>query len=243
MTRPRGFTLLELLLASVLLTTLMIGALAVVADLGSAGVTPGGEGDRKADSPRCAVEIWAELLDEDLRQAVAVCVSDANEVFLLGWGHLEGGCGERTGRPALVLYSLDEIGGHRWLARRQVALDHSQTQNGRLDLVCRGITRFELRPAGQAGQTSIDPKGPPSDRLAGTVRICDMDFPIAPLPNWARRDLPNGQWVRNDSALREPHSQSSVTVESTPRPVKAWSLRVWTDQSDAATLERLVGAG
>jgi hypothetical protein len=137
----RAFTLLELLLATALTALLMIGVLAVVADLGApeaaAGPVPGREEAR-------AFEACLDLLHEDLTHAVAVNASKANELTLVGYASLDG-CGrERTHRPVRVRYTLEQIDGRSWLVRRQDALDVRTSENLQRDLVCCGFRGFQL---------------------------------------------------------------------------------------------------
>ena len=143
MSSRRGFTLLEMLLATVLSVMLMVGVLAVIASLGTAAGKAGGQPVPAAD----AMDGWLRLLQEDLNLAVKVDTSRSNELTLIGYAALDGLGRERTHRPVRVLYRFEEVGGRRWLIRRQALLDVASNQNVQRDLVCNGVSRFELMPA------------------------------------------------------------------------------------------------
>lgn len=156
MTRPRAFTLLELLVATALSTVLMIGVLAVVADLGAPEVAAGIRDEAGAGGAAEASDAWVRLLREDLAHAHSIDASKANEVALMGYGALDGRGRERTHRPVLVLYRIEMIDGRPWLIRRQAVLDVLTNQNVQRDLVCCGVTRFELvGVGGTAGSREI----------------------------------------------------------------------------------------
>ncbi len=144
MSTARAFTLLELLVATALSTVLMIGVLAVVADLGAPEVAAGIAEEAGAAGGDEALDAWVGLLREDLAHAHSIDASKANEVVLMGYGALDGRARERTHRPVLVLYKIERIDGRPWLIRRQAVLDVLTNQNVQRDLVCCGVTRFEL---------------------------------------------------------------------------------------------------
>ncbi len=141
MSDARAFTLLELLLATALTAVLMVGVLAVVADLGAPEAAAGPAPDRERDR---ALEACLDLLHEDLSHAVAVDASKANEVTLVGYASLDGGARERSHRPVRVRYTLERIDGRSWLVRRQDALDVKTNETVHRDLVCCGFTGFQL---------------------------------------------------------------------------------------------------
>ena len=142
MNSRRGFTLLEMLLATVLSVMLMVGVLAVIAGLGTAASKAGDQPVPAAD----AIDGWLRLLQEDLNLAVKIDASRSNELTLTGYAALDEPGRERTHRPARVLYRFEDVGGRRWLIRRQALLDLATNQNVQRDLVCSGLSRFELVP-------------------------------------------------------------------------------------------------
>lgn len=152
MDAARAFTLLEMLMATALSTVLMIGVMAVVADLGSAGLDSSVRqrkpletgGDPAPGIGRDALGAWVGLLREDLRHATEVVASRDNELTLWGYGALDSRSRERTHRPVRVRYGIETVGGRSWLVRRQSLLDALTNQNVQRDLVCGGVRRFEL---------------------------------------------------------------------------------------------------
>ena len=143
MRNARAFTLLELLMATVLMSLLMVGVLAVVATLGKAEIASGGQMHASVALPAEAMDAMVNLLREDLSQAGDVAVQ-ANELTLTGYTALGGAARESTHRPAEVAYKLEDVDGRRWLIRRQAALDVLTNRNVQRDLVCCGVTRFCL---------------------------------------------------------------------------------------------------
>lgn len=141
MSNARAFTLLELLLATALTAVLMVGVLAVVANLGAPEAAAGHVPDRERNR---ALEACLDLLREDLAHAVAVDASQANALTLVGYAALDDRARERTHRPVRVRYGLERIDGRAWLVRRQDALDVKTNETVQRDLVCCGFTGFQL---------------------------------------------------------------------------------------------------
>jgi prepilin-type N-terminal cleavage/methylation domain-containing protein len=148
----RGFTLLELLLATALLTVLMVGILAVVADFGaskrafkSLHQELDGTQASAAGLDDQTIASWLRLLQDDLGYALAIDAKRENELVLVGYGALNEGSGERSHRPVRVTYLLEEMNGRSCLIRRQELLDVPTNQNVRRDLVCCGVLRFILK--------------------------------------------------------------------------------------------------
>lgn len=149
-------------MATVLMSLLMVGVLAVVATLGKAEIAAGVQAHATAALPAEAMDALVNLLREDLSQAVDV-ESQANELAVTGYTALGGAARESTHRPARVSYGFEDVAGRRWLVRRQAAMDVLTTQNAQRDLVCSGVTRFHLtRLAGAAR---------PQEQTAGSRRV------------------------------------------------------------------------
>jgi hypothetical protein len=147
-----AFTLLEVLVATVLATLLMVGVLAVVADLGASGVVAPAKARPEAALGPEAADAWVRLLREDLNHASAVHAADENEMTLVGYAALDTPARERTHRPVRVLYRIQEVRGRRWIIRRQEALDVLTNENVQQDLVCCGVSRFELKGSEYAAE-------------------------------------------------------------------------------------------
>ncbi len=163
MTTARGFTLLELLMATALAAMLMVGVLAVVASIASpaheAAQTRGqgvrGIGQVVSDAP--PVDAWVALLREDLAHARSVKAQPDGSLVLAGYTGLAGAGRERSHRPAVVTYSVKRIEGRDWLVRRQVLLDVLSNQNVQNDLVAAGVSRFEVLRDGKAPAVALTP--------------------------------------------------------------------------------------
>ncbi len=148
MNARRGFTLLELVLASALSVVLMMGILAVLTDMSSDPETlikP-----TRADAPATGrtFEAWAKLLRDDMSHTHRIESSGPNRIVLRGSGALDARGRSRTHRPVELVYELRKIDGRTWLVRRQRALDVLSNRNVQRDLVCTGIEKFELSAEG-----------------------------------------------------------------------------------------------
>lgn len=152
MSNARAFTLLELCIATVLSTVLMIGVLAVVMDLRDPALIASSDDAvdesanptlRRADE-EAAVDAWVRLLREDLDHAVVIDAVEPGRIAMIGYGALNGRCRRRVHRPVRIVYELVRRSEASWLIRRQTALDVLTNRNRRRDLVCSGIERFEL---------------------------------------------------------------------------------------------------
>lgn len=179
----RGLTLLETLLATALLSMLMVGVLAVMATVKPATDLAASSCAGAAPSEQ-AIDAWVRLLAEDLGQASEAAPRE-NAVELSGHLAMDAASSQRTHRAVRVLYALHELDGRNWLIRRQTALDVLSNRNVQQDLVLGGVKRFEL------------------------VRVDS----VAAEQLGARRD---GRGV--------------------------WRLRVWTDEREEPTYQRLVTA-
>jgi hypothetical protein len=162
--RNNGFTLLELLLATVLSVLLMVGVLAVVADMRMPDGSPvlASEPQREAPAGAAAVEAWVDVLRQDLQHATAVQTAGENELVLMTYSALDRISREQTHRPVFVQYRIEELEGRRWLVRRQAALDLLTNQHIQRDLVCCGVDRFSMLErvrSAYSAQTATSPSG------------------------------------------------------------------------------------
>src|ERR1051325_5737104 len=113
--RNNAFTLLELMLATVLSVMLMVGVMGVVGQIRhSAAIGPSTSQSSALDE---ALDAWVRLLREDLNQTTQPVTSKSNELALIALGGLDAGRLERTHRPACIVYRLASIGGRSWLVR------------------------------------------------------------------------------------------------------------------------------
>ncbi len=201
MSASRGFTLLELLMATVLSALLMVGVLAVVADLGADGLSGGLSAAAEAASSRAAgedaVEHWLGLLREDLQHAAETNMLGESEVELIGCLALDADRRRRTHRPVRVVYRIADVAGRSWLVRRQEALDVLTNRHVQRDLVCRDIRRFELvlfaEGLGDPADELDLPAEVESDRSVSQPRIPTANPPASSVrPH--DRVLVNGKW-------------------------------------------------
>lgn len=148
MRRSRGFTMLELLLASVLMMVLMIGVLGVIARLGGTSRADGAQrqGSREADSFADAqlIDGLVRLLEKDLIHASSIEMIGESEISLVGYAAIDMTRHSLIHRPVAVTYHLEEIDGQTWMIRRQAFFDELTNQGVRIDLVGAGIRKFKL---------------------------------------------------------------------------------------------------
>jgi prepilin-type N-terminal cleavage/methylation domain-containing protein len=142
MNRRRGMTLLELLLAVLVLAMFMVGVLAVVSRLGSqglVGVRPWARPQAAAD----AVDAWAGLLRAELACG-RIESAGPDRLVLLTQASIVDPARPLADRPARVTYFIEPApsGDGSWLIRRQQMLDSAEAP--RRDLVCRGVRAFSV---------------------------------------------------------------------------------------------------
>ena len=180
MSSQRGFTLLELLLATVLSSMLIVGVLMVLTNLTggdmAAGIgvgTPAGDARNRAE----AVDRWTALLRKDLIHARHVGTPRDNVLTLAGYSGLHGPARERAHRPVRVQYAIHQIDGRFWLVREQAAQDVLTNRHVQRDLVCTGVRRFEI-----ARLPAIEESASPdemTDRFRWRLRVWWGDQPAA----------------------------------------------------------------
>ncbi len=148
--KHRAFTILELLLATVLLCGLMISVLAVLTRVGipsqAAGTLGTDDGGRSVVSGKDnrTIDAWVALLRADLEQAVVIESMSSGRISMVGYRSLEGEARQPRHRPVQIVYRIEKIGADAWLIREQSWLDDLSNQNVRRDLVCRGVIDFHL---------------------------------------------------------------------------------------------------
>lgn len=264
MNRTRAFTLLELLLATVLLAVLMIGVLSVVARLSTAAyraeamsaVQRSGAAASVPDIER-DIEPLIRLLRDDLEHASHIDASRPNQVTLSSHCALDRITLEPTHRPALVSYSLEELDGRTWLIRRQAALDAISNEPAHRALVCAGVKIFQIEATGasataastiEAGASASQPT-PGSDAASpaaalqpgpdDTVVVNGVSFYRRLLPPQLLRELDaaakGSGGAPNASQPRQPALLlPSKKLASDRPPDTIWRLRI---QFDGAVKE------
>lgn len=146
--RSRGFTLLEMLLATALTAVLVGGVMAVVTSV--ARPLPGNAASRAGLSQELPIESVLAMVRDDLRNARALQMSDDGVLTMAGNMAINATAREQTHRPAVVTYKIEQIGGRHWLVRSQSRLDTLTNEPTQYDLVCAGVRGFDLLRDGEA---------------------------------------------------------------------------------------------
>jgi prepilin-type N-terminal cleavage/methylation domain-containing protein len=209
MRRRAAFTLLELMLATVVLSVLLIGVFAVVSNLGaSAAVAAGSKSGKPPLVEPAAIDAWVRVLRDDLSNAAEVELTPANTMTLLGYGALADDDRRRTLQPVKIVHSLQVVDGRTWLVRRQDDLDELTNQNTRRDLICSGLLRFQVvRTRGaEGGATGAQPV------------VMESDRPIALHPRARRRQQPVVPPPQAAPAAAEPSAAQPGTQAASPSP-------------------------
>jgi prepilin-type N-terminal cleavage/methylation domain-containing protein len=136
----RGFTLVEMMVATVVAAMLLAGAMGVVSGLAR---------DHRRISARVAQgdsRVLLEVLRRDLLSASAVLREVGGGVVLVGHGGVDGRTMTGTGRLARVRYRVSK----GVLVREQRYLDDAIRPEGWGEVVMIGVRRFEVSGSGEA---------------------------------------------------------------------------------------------
>ena len=152
----RAFTTVELLVATALSVTLMVGLLRVV------GAVQQDVARLKNHSSNDWSIALVEALRRDLVHAQTISQNEIG-LTLVGYGSLD-----RRGfrikkedaisdlssghQPVRVTYRIEKEGSHSWLVRQQTDLDVLSNRNTWSELVCTGIDSFRLEPEAVANE-------------------------------------------------------------------------------------------
>ena len=152
----RGFTLIELMLASTLSVLLIGGVLFALSSLSR---------DTRATAPKdptAELKATLDLLQWDLSNARSASQSgDHRSLVLEGHGAIAPDTLRPNGRLARVVYSCQLRGGTWRLTRAQQYLDDPARPQNWTDLVGLGVNAVEVLPVGgQAGQEAESQKIP-----------------------------------------------------------------------------------
>jgi len=136
----RGFTLLEVLVASALAAMLMVAVLGVLGQITTPMAKQGWA--LPADSPN-AGDALTRLIRSDLSQADRIDASTPNQITLEGWLSLSPVGLERSHREVGVRYRIERLDGRPTLWRDEFSLgDEGQTLNS--SLVAMRVEKIEL---------------------------------------------------------------------------------------------------
>lgn len=143
MPKTRGFTLLELLLASVLMAVLMVGVMSVIANVVRPAASLADNGS--AVSLQEQAQAWVRVLHADLGQARMI-KKRGDEVVVMNTGGIDPLTQQRTHRPVIIRYAIKKVGERSCLVRYEQSLDTREVMPERRELVGIGVTRLELVP-------------------------------------------------------------------------------------------------
>ncbi|MGB0766888.1 MAG: prepilin-type N-terminal cleavage/methylation domain-containing protein [Phycisphaeraceae bacterium] len=149
MRSDRGFTLIEMLLATLLTAVLMVGVLAVIARVAEPIAAPV-PGPSLATDARDA-DALVRLLQDDLSQALTLDTDgEANGWSFMSYGGFDALTNERTHRPTRIAYRVASIGERSWLVRDQTTLDGEAAMAPRCELVAADVSMVSLEPPDDA---------------------------------------------------------------------------------------------
>lgn len=142
-----GFTLLELLLATMLSAMLMVGVMAVVVDIGRTSqalkTTTSAQPDDASTIDEQAMTNWITLLRADLEQSAGRIDTSVGRLEMIGF-HAISSSGPAEHYPVSISYYIKQVGNDSWVIREQKRLDVLSNQNINRELVCRGVSKFIL---------------------------------------------------------------------------------------------------
>lgn len=172
MRRRLAFTLLELLLATVLLCGLMIGVLAVLTRLISP-VDIAAQNASPMTADVRAMNAWLLQLRSDLEQAQIIEESQPQHLAMVNYRSLEDEGLLQRHRPVRIQYRIESIRGRSWVVREQAWLDDLSNRNVRRDLVCHSVVGFQLESlrASDAAEAARHSNAESDRRSTNDVRV------------------------------------------------------------------------
>jgi len=267
--RAAGFTLLELLLATVLCSMVMVGVLSMITRIlaDSTVVSAAGlkhDGERSPGPADFAVDAWVGLLADDLRHAMQVTADEPGRLVIVGYHALQDVGRSSVHAPVRVHYEMQMIGSTRWMVRRQVALNAATNEHVQRDLVCAGVTRWQLsqQQGPEAGSADLapdpEPDGEPAleDPVAPSRPDDSYDNVVINGNNYFRRNVPawylkqqQGDHWNTSPPLSQTNegavAESDKPEAPRPRPLVVakgtlWRLQAWCGDADEPDIDRLV---
>ncbi len=138
--KTRGFTMVEMLMATALAGVLMVGVMTVVVRLYSPP-----ESSVQSLATGRGLDRWVHLLNRELSSAQSLQVAaDQSTLTLTGPLGLDQVQRQSTHRPVQLRYRLVVIAGGTWLLREQESLDESTNQRMQRDLVGGPFQRLQF---------------------------------------------------------------------------------------------------
>jgi len=168
-----GFTLIEMLLATVLTSVLMVGVLAVITRVSRPISIPIHEASLTSIS--MGTDAVFRVVTADLAQAREVKL-DGSDIALTGFGGLDPVTRERNQRPVHMRYRVQQVADQSWLVREERMLDDG-SQVVTIELVAPGVSGIALEP----------PALQLADGVAGLARPVDGDFELPMDGRWRLR--------------------------------------------------------
>ncbi|HCD32464.1 MAG TPA: hypothetical protein DER01_08640 [Phycisphaerales bacterium] len=133
----RGFTIMELLIASTLAAILMVGILFATTQQAK-------QVQRlQTQTSPLHFDTVIQMLRSDLMLATACKVTE-DQIQLQGYMQLNSKTQSQTQKPAHVIYRLVAIGNDHWLIRHQRDPSSLTLQDSSANLLCKGITSMQL---------------------------------------------------------------------------------------------------
>lgn len=260
--RVRAFTLLELLLATVLLSMLMVGVLSVVTRLGSAANRTIAASNAASPQATGSVELRDErnrladsvvrLLRDDLEHAIDVDRSEPGRLVFVSYRSLADSQ-DSSHRPVRIAYSIERVDGRAWLVRRQWSLDGIGSHDRRRDLVCADVKGFELVSLGDAEVRQEAPSAPKAavgPASTATAAPGPDDSVLFNGVMYYRKYLPPGALkAPTDSAGAGRGRSNSSAAHVNPAPSRThdaapaetiWRIRLWLDDVENKSVDALV---
>lgn len=176
--RSSAFTMMEMLLATLLTVLLMMGVLAVLVQVhpaadarspsGSLNHQPGQDAwDGSIDVPR--LDAWADLLARDLANARRIDATRPGMIAMTGYCAIDGQTYELVHRPVRVVYRVERVDEQAWVIREQTALDVLSNRNVRVDLVCPDVDRFVVVEGTDEQRNNLEPNVAAARAITGVA--------------------------------------------------------------------------
>jgi len=150
----RGFTLIELMVATVLAALLMAAVLGVLK-----GVTRSQKTLMRGDTaPPWQARLISQL-EWDLTNSRSV-VPTVDGFQLKGFAGRDFASGAALHGPTTVQYAVRNVAGQLWLVRGEAHLDSLSLDNDSLELVCNRVERIALNSPNKQGAKGVDGSEP-----------------------------------------------------------------------------------
>ena len=161
----RGFTLLEVLVATALTAVLLLAVFAVIGSLGKSRLAMA----QPTDDGAWRTDLLATLR-RDLADSVAIAFQP-DGITLTGHGALRPDTLAVSHEPVTVTYRIADIRGRRWLVRIQTSRVSLSNDSGWTELLCPDVTAFSVRSAGVIGSAAAGSDAAASSAVPPVVLV------------------------------------------------------------------------